>query len=66
MTSEYSIQENLRLLLEDEELEDPQTGEEQIVRTVRSFSERGLLTNNSGLVVKMEDGSEFQITIVRV
>lgn len=30
-----------------------------------TFREHGLLTNNSGLVVKLADGSEFQITIVR-
>lgn len=29
-----------------------------------SFDEAGVLTNNAGLVVTMDDGSEFQITIV--
>lgn len=32
---------------------------------VRTFSEAGLLTNNVGLVVRTEDGSEFQLTIVK-
>jgi hypothetical protein len=32
---------------------------------VRSFSDEGMLTNNKGLVIKLEDGSEFQVTIVK-
>jgi hypothetical protein len=37
----------------------------EVVRSVASFSEAGVLTYNEGLVVRLEDGSEFQITIVR-
>ena len=32
---------------------------------VSTFEEVGLLTMDAGIVVRMEDGSEFQITIVR-
>lgn len=30
-----------------------------------TFSERGILTHNKGIVLKLKDGSEFQITIVQ-
>lgn len=32
---------------------------------VRTYDEVGMLTKNCGLVVQMDDGSEFQITIVQ-
>ena len=32
---------------------------------VRSYEEAGVLTNNAGLVLRMPDGREFQLTIVR-
>lgn len=32
---------------------------------VRTFEEAGVLTMNKGLVVRLPDGSEFQLTIVR-
>lgn len=32
---------------------------------VRTFEEAGILTYNKGLVLRMKDGSEFQITVVR-
>lgn len=35
------------------------------VDQVVSFNAAGILTNNKGLVVTMQDGSEFQITIVK-
>jgi hypothetical protein len=35
------------------------------VESIRSFDEEGVLTMNKGLVLRMEDGSEFQITIVQ-
>jgi len=33
--------------------------------TVRSFAQHGLMTDNTGLVITLADGSEFQVTIVR-
>ena len=35
------------------------------IRDAMSYDEAGVLTNNAGLVVRMDDGSEYQITIVR-
>jgi len=35
------------------------------VRSARPFDELGVLTRNAGLVVRMDDGSEYQITVVR-
>ena len=35
------------------------------IRNVQSYQNAGLLTNNDGLLVTLEDGSEYQITIVR-
>ena len=35
------------------------------IREVITFTEAGVLTNNAGLVVRMDDGSEYQITVVR-
>lgn len=32
---------------------------------VSSFADEGMLTNNKGVVVKLKDGSEFQLTIVK-
>ena len=32
---------------------------------VCSFREAGLLTSNAGLVVRLADGSEWQLTVVR-
>jgi hypothetical protein len=36
----------------------------QVVRSVSTFEEAGVLTNNRGLVVKLADGTRFQITVV--
>lgn len=35
------------------------------IKYIRSFHDEGLLTNNSGLVIGMVNGSEFQVTIVQ-
>ncbi len=35
------------------------------VRRVCSFEERGVLTGNAGIVVTLESGEEFQLTIVQ-
>ena len=46
----------LKTLLEDELTEKSR---------VRTYAEEGLLTRDEGLVVKLPDGNEFQITIVK-
>lgn len=33
--------------------------------TVESFEQAGLMTGNAGLVVTLEDGSAFQVTVVQ-
>lgn len=35
------------------------------VKSTKTFADSGVLTTDRGLVVKMEDGSEFQITVVQ-
>ena len=39
-------------------------GTEHIVRIV-SFEEAGLLTSTEGLVIRLTDGSEFQVSVRR-
>ncbi len=43
-------------LYENEELE---------INNVRTFEEAGMLTRDAGLIIKLLDGSEFQVSIVR-
>ncbi len=35
------------------------------IQSIESFADRGVLTSNAGLVIRLTDGSEFQITIVK-
>ena len=35
------------------------------VERVQTYDEAGILTNNKGLVLRMKDGAEFQLTLVR-
>lgn len=35
------------------------------VRSVRTFEDEGVMTNDAGLVITLDDGSEFQLTIVQ-
>lgn len=35
------------------------------VAMIATFEEAGLMTRNAGIVVRLDDGSEFQVTIVR-
>lgn len=59
--NEQDIREALELILNGElSLEDTALEE---TRTVRSFEEAGVLSSDEGLVLRMQDGSEFQITI---
>lgn len=45
--------------------DDEECGTVTQVKTVHTFEEHGILTTNTGLVVRMQDNSEFQITIVK-
>lgn len=37
--------------------------EDNMIKDFETFEAKGLLTNNSGIVLKMRDGSEFQLSI---
>jgi hypothetical protein len=37
---------------------------EHQIRRVRTYEEVGMLTRDAGLVVELEDGTEFQLTVV--
>lgn len=39
--------------------------DEDRIMSIQSFSDAGLLTDDHGIVLIMEDGSEFQIPIVQ-
>ena len=41
-------------------------GEPELDRaSVDTFAEAGVITNNDGVVITLEDGSEFQVTVVQ-
>lgn len=74
--SEHQMMNHLSVLLDDAHFAEgrgvlgseryPGGGwEEVMVRDVQSFEAAGVLTNNKGLVIRMEDGSEYQIQIVK-
>lgn len=49
----------------DGELEVNESFDPDGVARVETFEEVGVLTRNQGLVVRMDDRSEFQVTVVR-
>ena len=44
---------------------DSHASEEDVDATTESYRDAGILTRNKGLVVRTEDGSKFQVTVVR-
>lgn len=59
--NEKTIEDALNLLISGElDLVDTALCE---VSNIKTYAEAGILTRDSGLVLRMEDGSEFQITI---
>lgn len=74
--TEATFRDALHTLLEDAELEGYATAEngdtgeyedqtaEGTVERAYSFEDAGLLTRNEGLVVRLDDGTEFQVTVV--
>ena len=59
--NEKTIEDALNLLISGElDLVDTALGE---VSNIKTYAEAGILTRDSGLVLRMEDGSEIQITI---
>jgi hypothetical protein len=70
--TERELQDALvSLVLDLVELQDDEDPDEQLadhlpgVADAGTFADRGLLSGNKGVVLTFEDGSEFQITIVR-
>ncbi len=63
MKTEHDIEAAL-LELEYQTGEDGEPIIEQL-QSAASFEDRGVMTTNRGVVFRMKDGSEFQITIVR-
>ena len=68
----HDLQNRLRYLLDqlrdslDDDDADHCYGEEvQFMLELATFQERGILTDDAGLVLTAEDGSEYQITIVQ-
>ena len=51
-----------------DEIKDDYDDEEDIVhfKDIKDFKSAGILTNNEGLIIRMSDDSEFQVTIVKV
>ena len=55
------------LVLDADQDEFPEEMPSELAGTemVRTFADAGLLTSNKGVVLRMKDGREFQITVVR-
>lgn len=51
--------------VEDDHREQVSCCSEANVDVVESFGEAGLLTGNEGIVLELDDGTEFQISIVQ-
>jgi hypothetical protein len=56
---------NLILAADCDEYPEDLPAELATVEMVQTFEEAGIMTNNKGLVVRMKDAREFQITIVQ-
>ena len=39
--------------------------EDNEIKTIDTFEEMGVMTNNKGLLVRMQDGSRFQLVVVK-
>ena len=70
--NELELQDALKDLLEEIPYMDPLDRDRlglldsfDDIESVRTFEEAGVLTRNAGLVYRLDDGSEFQITIVQ-
>lgn len=57
MKTENEIEATLRSIIEE--------AEDTEITRINTFEECGILTRDQGFVICMEDGKEFQVTIVR-
>jgi hypothetical protein len=64
--SEQEIVEHLQFLLDQssEARKEDDWPEEMLGNRTSTFEEDGVLTNNKGLVLTLENGSEYQITVI--
>ena len=62
---DWEVQDALVELIQDERGTDYFIQGGGDIRYVKTYKNADMLTNNAGLVMRMRDGSEFQITIVR-
>ncbi len=67
MMTEKKFEEVLQRILGDAEPEafGVEEDDANYLRDVVTYDEAGVLTRNKGLVVRLETGDEFQITIVQ-
>lgn len=63
--TEQRFQDCLYILLDAIAMDEHDDWDGGPIEVVRSFDDMGMLTTNKGLVVRLEDGSEFQLTIVK-
>lgn len=56
---------NVAIMLDDLIADARDAGEAPDVRNVQSFNMAGIMTPNAGFVMTMDNGSEFQVTVVR-
>ena len=70
--NDTELQQNLKTLLEEmsymdtDDLDQFDMPEELVeIERVSTFDEAGVLTQDAGLVITMNDGSEFQLTIIQ-
>jgi hypothetical protein len=65
--SEQEIVEHLQFLLDQsaDARKDPDWPEKMLGNSTSTFEEDGVLTDNEGLVLTLEHGSEYQITVIK-
>lgn len=64
--TDFQFATALAVLLNDADVvQHPVTEDDVEVCVVESYEERGVLTNNAGLVVRLYTGEVFHITVVR-
>ncbi len=59
MTTEQKMQDYLM------EVFDFASSEDGMIKTIDTFEDLGMMTTNSGIVLKMRDNSEFQLQIIK-
>ena len=63
VSTERDFEEALKDILEDQDTLEEVAGPE--VSSVDTFENAGILTRNRGLVIRLRNGAEFQVTIVQ-